>query len=641
VPAGAQAGKEPLRLSGEPLGSLTAARALAATLTAVWLLTAALLLEDYGPTWDCVQGEYAHGEQYLAYLTTGDARYLDFSETGLRPLQREPHLAYPRYLFTWYETHPFAALLSAASCRVLWTRLGWLDALRAHHLVVVVMAALLLCVLVHYATRRFGAVAGLGTAVGLLLSPSVFAQAFNNLNDLPECCLYALAVLCFAWALDARGGRRTRLFLLCGMLTGFALAQKANALFIPVQCGLYWALSSLVRRARGLPAAAFPWRGVALAGPAFAAAYLLVHPQLWSDVTGGLLTYLRFIAWVGTAGVPHDQLDGLKSVLTMTPPALLLAAGVGACSPRLTTDERLLLLLGVALPVGRTLVPGARNFDGFRHFLEFQPFLALLAGVGLLTLVDATSAMALRRRSRSGRMAAHATGAVLVLAFVASPLRAVVATHPHGVCYHNVFVGGLQGARSGAGIHAPGDYWAGSYWQGLAWLSEHAEPGATVFVPVAPFVAQAAAPLRLRPDLRLGVPAQGPVPGPLYVMYITRPLFYDEPTRRLEAQDPPLHSITVQGASILAIHRLTDPALIAELVELWRTGGPHASARRRLRQWIATQPPDVVADLRDAFAHPDAGRREAALEQLRAVLPADLREDVALLVRDGVYLDAR
>jgi hypothetical protein len=60
-----------------------------------------------------------------------------------------------------------------------------------------------------------------------------------------------------------------------------------------------------------------------------------------------------------------------------------------------------------------------------------------------------------------------------------------------------------------------------------------------------------------------------------------------------------------------------------------------------LRQWIATQPPDVVADLRDAFAHPDAGRREAALEQLRAVLPADLREDVALLVRDGVYLDAR
>jgi hypothetical protein len=618
-----------------PGSSRRAAWTLGLGLTAAWLVVAALLLGDYGPTLDCVSGEYPHGEQYLAYITTGEARFMDFGETGLRPEHREPHLAYPKQIYEWQEAHPFTALLSAASCRILWTRLGWLDSLRAHNLAVVLMAALLLFVLVGHAARRFGLVAGAGTAVGLMLSPGVFAHSFNNLKDVPEACLYALAILSFAGALDAHGRRRALLFLACGAWTGFALAQKPNAYFIPVQCGLYWMLSSLVRLGRGRPAPAFPWRGVMLAAPAFLVAYLGMNPPLWGDVPTRIAEHIRFFMRLGLGARVEDQLDGLKSVVFMTPPAILLAALVGLASPRLSWDQRLLFGLGVALPVGRTMLPGARNFDGFRHFLEFQPFLALLAGVGLATLADATAALARRSRARLAGRTIRAAGAVLIVLFVVTPLSAVVQTHPNGICYFNAFVGGLGGAQAGPFEHMPTDYWANSYWQGLAWLSEHADQGATIEVPIAANVARAAAPLRLRPDLRLGLPASGPVSAPLYVMYITRKSFYDAVVEQLDAGAPALHELQVQGGTILRIHRFTDQRTVDDLARRWRDVEALARARRRLARFVAGQPPDVAARLVDALTVADQRALGEAYSRARDLLPDDLHADALLVLRDG------
>jgi len=623
---------------GAALGSRRAT-GLALALAAGWLLLAALLIGDYGPTCDLVVGEYPHGEQYLAYITSGDRTFLDFTETGRRAVARAPHLSFDSPWLPWAWAHPFGGILSAASCRVLWTGLGWVPPLVAHELPIVLLVALLLFAIVRYAARRWGAAAGVGTGLALLLSPPFFAHAFNNLKDVPEASLYTLAVLAFVSATRAQGASRTwPRFLLAGALTGFALAQKANAWFIPVQCVLWWGLLAAVSRARRVRAPPFPWRGALLALPAFAAAYVLASPMLWTDTVGHFREQFGFYFHMGFRGKFALQTGGLLQFLWSTPPMLLALAALGLLSRRLSADDRILLALGVAFPVGRTVL--GPNFDGVRHFLEFQPFLALLAGVGAASVVDFVADRLAGRRAGErtpGAPAARrrAVVAVLVLAVLfAAPAWAVVDTHPNGVCYFNAFIGGLPGALAQTVDIQPSDFWANSYWQGLQWLDEHAEPGAWLDVPVMPQVAASSAPLRLRPDIRFGLP-QGDGHAPLYVMYVLREGFFDDVARYLQERSQPVHVIRVQGAPILVIHKVTDVEAVPVLVELRRAQQELHPSMLNLALWARRQPMEVALKLERLIRRVRRSNFDATRAELRALLPARYHDDV-----DKVLLDA-
>jgi hypothetical protein len=610
----------------------------------LWLAVAVPRLGDYGPTWDAPAGEYSHGEQYLGYLLTGAAAYLDFARArgDARPpyprlAHRAPHPTWPQPLYLWYETHPFGGLLSAASCRLLWDTLGWMPALAAHHLPIVLWVAVLLCVLVRWAALRWGAVAGVAAALSLLLAPRFLADAFNNLKDAPEACLYALAILAFAAALARPRHWR---FALAGALTGLALAQKFNALFIPPQVLLYWGLASAARKLRGRPAIPFPWLGALIAAAAGFIAWLAVSPMMWTDTLEGTRVFVDYWRKQGLMPFEVNRWDGLLSWLWATPPVLLALAALGACWPRLESDDRCLLLLGVALPIGRTALPGAINFDGVRHFLEFQPFLALLAAAGVAWLLELLARMR-PARAPDGRPSAALAGALLVLLF-AAPARAVVLTWPNGTCYFNAFVGGLGGAQA-RGIASATDYWAGSYWQGLAWLDEHAEPGASLLVPVASQVAAAAAPERLRPDLRLlpPLPPEDAPPAVLYVMYITRPSFYDAVAHELDEHDAPFHELKVQGGTILKIHRLAEPAAVRRVFELWGLRESTAAAAQRLYLWTMAQPPELmnrVMRVMKAVRSRGAAGEPEGWRELSTLLPEKLHADARLVLEHQVEL---
>ncbi|HZL98609.1 MAG TPA: glycosyltransferase family 39 protein [Planctomycetota bacterium] len=613
---------------GPPAAPRVALR-LGLAAAALWLIVAATRLGDYGLTWDGPQGEYAHGEQYLGYLLSGDRAYLDFWHGPPKPYlqleHRQPHLAWPEWLFPWYAAHTLTGMLSAASCRLLWDTLGWVPAMSAHNLPIALWVALLLAVLVRWAALRWGAAAGIAAALSLLLAPRFLADAFNNIKDAPEACLYALAVLAFAAALARPRPLR---FALAGALTGLALAQKFNALFIPLQVLLYWALACGVRRARGRPAIPFPWIGAPVAAAAGLAAWLAVSPMLWTDTLAGVQAYVDYWHRQGLAPFELDPWDGVLSWLWTTPPVLLLLAALGACSPRLSADERCLLLLGVALPIGRTALPGAINFDGVRHFLEFQPFMALLAAAGAAWLLEGVA----RRWSPERRVLAAAP--LLALLF-ATPLLAVVATWPHGTCYFNALVGGLGGAQA-RGIGSATDYWAGSYWQGLAWLNGQAESRAGLLVPVANQVAAAIAPVRLRADLVL-LPPTGEAaepPAVLYVMYVTRREFYDGVAYELDAEHAPLHELQVQGGTILRIHRFDAPDEIGRVLEL-AGDRERVRAAQRLHAWVVRQPPEVMKALLLALGTVSdraAARDEHGWDELSAMLPGWLHDDARLVL---------
>ena len=637
---------------------MSGATRLALVVAAVWLVFALTRLGDYGPTWDAPAGEYAHGEQYLGYLLSGDRAYLDFSRTLGDPRppcptleHRAPHPEWPAGLYQWFETHPFGALLSAASCHLLWDTLGWLPAFSAHHLPIVLWVAVLLVVLVGWAARRWGGAAGVAAALALLLAPRFVADAFNNLKDAPEACLYALSVLAFAAALARPHAGR---FALAGALTGLALAQKFNALFIPPHVLLYWLLANALRKLRGRPRMSFPWAGTAIAAASGLIAWFAVSPMLWTDTLGGAQVFLDYWRKQGLMPFEVNRWDGLLSWAWTTPPVLLALAAIGLVWPRMSSDDRCLLLLGVLVPVGRTSLPKAINFDGVRHFLEFQPFLALLAAAGFACLLELAATPWRRARARWVAASAEAGGprplvpapvapvalsATLLVLLFAAPAVAVVQTWPNGTCYFNDFVGGLGGAQA-RGIASATDYWAGSYWQGMEWLDEHAESGASLLVPVAGGVAASAAPVRLRADMRMlpPLPPADAPPAVLYVMYVTRPQFYDAVAHELDAR-PAFHELQVQGGTILKLHRLTEPAEIARVFELWGLREPTARAAQRLYLWAMAQPPEVMSQVVQTVER--ARRRGAAGEEegwqaLAALLPEKLHADARLVLQHQV-----
>ncbi|MBM3986231.1 MAG: hypothetical protein FJ296_11195, partial [Planctomycetes bacterium] len=501
---------------------------------------------------------------------------------GPRAPRRAPHLRYPGWLYDWYESHPFGALLSAASCRLLWDRWGLLPALAAHHLPVVLLVALLLGVLVAWSARRWGPVAAAGAGAALLLAPRFLCDAFNNLKDAPEAVLYALALLAWASAL-----RRARLagFAVAGMLTGLALAQKANALFLAPHVLAFFLLANLRRWRRGEARLAFPWLGLALAAGCGLLAWLAVSPMLWTDTLQRVLIQVDYFASQGRQSYVEQDWDGPRAFLFTTPPVLLLLAALGAANRRACGEHRLLLGLGVLLPVGRTALPGAINFDGVRHFLEFMPFLALLAGLGLDLVLRASGRLA----TGWGAVARAAGGTALALGLFTGPLLASAGTWPFGNCYWSGLAGGLGGAQA-RGWTSATDYWGASYWQAFDWISQHAEPGAGVAAPVAWHVAEAVAPLRLRADLRLigsGEPDDTPLPPVLYVAYITHPPFYGPMIWALEDAGEPLHALRVQGAPILKVQRIVDPARMRELLGLYRGLSDPQAAARRVEAWLA------------------------------------------------------
>ena len=109
--------------------------AISIALALSYFVVALFLLDDYGPTIDCVQGEYPYGERILEYVLTGNEEYLVLRAKEPRPALREPHPDFAMQRFPWYWVPPFVATLSAATCRVFWTELGILPPFSAHHLV--------------------------------------------------------------------------------------------------------------------------------------------------------------------------------------------------------------------------------------------------------------------------------------------------------------------------------------------------------------------------------------------------------------------------------------------------------------------------------------------------------------------------
>jgi hypothetical protein len=372
------------------------------------------------------------------------------------------------------------------------------------------------------------------------------------------------------------------------------------------------------------------WKGPLLAVGVFAAAYFAASPPFWHETVERVVRLYRQVLKIGFS-IEVDTLFEVErswmevfsaplDVAITTPLPVLALAVLGVLRGRSFGGLKRFLCVGAVFPVLRTQLPGARDFDGVRHFLEFYPCLCALAGLGLLVLLEETRE---RWRSRALQLAVPA-------ACLAPGLVGVISTYPFGIAYFNALVGGLAGAQA-AGVPEATDYWGGSYWQGQAWLSEHADPESSLVVPIHDPVVRSTAPLRLRSDIRVQPRTAAKCPGTLWVMFVTHRGFYGRLTKYLEARAEPVHRIRVQGGTILAIYRLAGEAEKLEAFERIRQDRELVRMIQALSLWIR-EDPDRRKLFTGVVASIVAGEHERAAQELRDVLGTVTDEQARMLV---------
>jgi hypothetical protein len=484
----------------------------AALLAAAVLLAALATLPRYGITSDEPAIHYA-GEWQLWALTADHPERWNLKGPPPEPFRSRAYFtAHPKasdvYLFPGFPG------LFCAAVAVVARHVPGYDRVDAVHAGVAILHAVTVFFMVLYVSRLLGLRRAL--LVGLLyaLYPSAAGHSHYNVKDWPVTGFYALTVLAFAvGAVESRA----RFLVQSGVWLGLGLASKPNPVFAALTCALWLAVAG-PRLYRGRR----PRRGALIAACAIPLVAALVFYGAWPYLRAGSLpeqwaklseTVAFFLA---RASSRREGFTAYPFVLVfaMTPPLDLAALGAAALLAfRSGTRESACAALGfiwLAVPLVRIAWPHANFYDANRHFLEYVPALALLAGTGLD--LGLRRLVGLLSRARDARAATRA-GAGLLLAALLLAAWPVLHYHPYESMYYNYFVGGLGGAQRGpltapylAGtelfaLDSEGDYWGVSYRNAIRALNRIAPPGAA-FYPCGALIDPLTHFQPVRPDLR-------------------------------------------------------------------------------------------------------------------------------------------
>ncbi len=506
----------------------------------------AFTLKDYGITWDSALGEFYIGDKNARFLETFDSKYLDYSADNLDIYHAAGQ---PDYYATsaWVQTHPehvwsLGPTLSALSREIFFTRLGLLGPVDAQHCFLVLLMLALFAAVFRFTAEEFDPLAGFAAVLMLAAHPRLFADAHNNIKDVPLLVFLSIAVMGFYRGFTAE--RPTALFP-ASLALGLALASKANALFLPFII-VPWLFVLAPKRALE-KTTEFIYCGL------FAVIVCLIcSPYLLLNFPQHLLEQLRYVFQLGTAGTTEFSLIPAVEAVATTPVAYLVCFVLGLlvfcsrCDPA-TKEKRLplLLLFWLLVPVLRVSLPHSNDFDGIRHWMEFLVPMAIIAGVGASRIIRQFVPGALQM--------------IALLALLVPTAMWDIRNHPFQICYYNSLVGGLKGAQE-RNLPQATDYWGSSYRAGLKWLNAHAEPGAELVGGVGEHIVQAVAKVWIRKDISLEPfelfqiqYRQRLLPPNYYLMYVTRKERYPELVRKLDEEITPEYSVRVDGGEVLKI----------------------------------------------------------------------------------------
>ena len=501
-----------------------------------------LTLDNYGLTYDETWHLFA-GDRYFRYWMTFDRSLTDFSRPHPSDNQPDGHPIFDR---RDNEPRPAVAdTLSGLSCWLLFAKLRWLDPVDAHHLPIILMAGGTLAVVYALGRQAIGRPAAIFATLALGLSPRFLAHAHFNIKDVPKAFFFSLTIWAF-WKATTR--RDWRWMLGSAVLFGLALGTRINAVLIPFVVAPWLVTVLLGREMRQSPPPRWWWAAL-LAYPFIAGiTWIVTWPPMLVAPVDTMKDFVSYWLWLGSGAWSLDTWSpyGVLYATIVTPLVVLLPSFVGLTTAvrELRRDSQrigLLLLLWAGVPILRTALPRATNYDGIRQFIEFLPAFCLLAGLGVQRMLEALESSLRRPLSQSVLLG--------LLGLVFLPILIKIAQiHPHELAYFNPLIGGLPGAQR-LNIPQSTDYWGSSHRQGIAWLNANAEPGARLYVGDGNInMVRPVAHIWLREDITL---LTSDIPGeeasePTYIAHVTRPELYDSINRYCEENLSPVYSIRVE-----------------------------------------------------------------------------------------------
>lgn len=411
---------------------------------------------DYGVTWD-ESVQHIYGKLTLKYFLSGGED---------RTAERFVDL---RYYGPLVETVLVA--LSGADWR------EWGD---RRHFWLGLLAAPIVIALAIYARGFACWQAGAYGTLCLWMMPAFVGHVHNNSKDVPfavAVAMYMASLLSLLRAPALRWTHTLAFALALGALLctrpggiGIAAAYGLSGVLLARGLGLGW---SSRPAGKLIPAAIKLSIAIAVAWLIMVASWPWTHADPFSRPLQGMRYAIAFprihqVLFEG-ANLRSDSLPWYylpKYICITTPPAILALALFGVVAQfwrvrEKSRDHHLTWLLAAVwflLPVVLFMTLRPNTYDGVRHFTFILAAMALLAGLGAVSLARGLTALA----PRLGRL-----NGVFALALCMTPVGDLVALHPYQSSYFNGFVGGLPGAFG----RYPLDYWGSSLRESVLWIN--------------------------------------------------------------------------------------------------------------------------------------------------------------------------
>src|SRR5207248_7275686 len=143
------------------------------------------------------------------------------------PADFRPDLSSSPFRFRPWEHYPVASTLATATSRLFAPLLDPFDGYHAFNLLI---GAAFLILFYRFVESEWGTLAATTSALLLFLAPRLAADALANVKDFSEMVFFSATAILFYFAVERKS---VGLLLISGVVWGFALGTKANALFLP------------------------------------------------------------------------------------------------------------------------------------------------------------------------------------------------------------------------------------------------------------------------------------------------------------------------------------------------------------------------------------------------------------------------
>lgn len=359
-----------------------------------------------------------------------------------------------------------------------------------------------------------GRLAGIVAVAALLFQPRFFFHAHLAVFDVPITAFWFW--VCYAYW---RSYESKRWALTTGILFGLALSVKLNAFFLPIVLVGHWALNrwrqfrvDLQAGTVSLPAIPKAFWSMLVFGPML---FYALWPRHWFDTFERVRWYMEFhlehehylVHYFGESlQVPPFPISyPWVMTLVTVPLVILVACSIGAVTyfwrsgqwTRLKETFRafrqrrwpdgapadprgtgLLVAINVIFPIALISMPDTPIFGGTKHWMPAMPFVAILAGFGVVTTIRGLRPIAERYTGRARKVAMAVVATLLAGCVIVPSMWATATNHPFGTSYYNALVGGERGAADRKMMR---QYWGYASRHALPWLNEQAPQNSAVY----------------------------------------------------------------------------------------------------------------------------------------------------------------